>query len=418
MEWLYLVLAVAAVAGVPLFAVMGGVALLSFYLEGISLSAVIVELMRLSTTPSLVSIPLFTFAGYLLAESKAPQRLVLFYRAWFGWLPAGLPVACLIACAFFTAFTGASGVTIIALGGLLIPILKAGNYSEKFSLGLVTTCGSLGLLFAPSLPIILYGVISGTPINQLFLGGILPGFLMIFLLSAYSAWVVRKKPPPKEPFRLSVALLMLKKASGELLIPIVLLVLIYGGFVTVNEMSALTVFYVLILEIFVHRDISIGKDLAKIASESMVLVGGIFIILGCALGFTNYLVDAQVPLHLLDWMKQYITSPLMFLLLLNVVLLVVGSLIDIFSAIIMVPLILPLAKAFDIHPVHLGIVFLTNMEVAYLLPPVGLNLFISSFRFRKPLTEIYSASWPFLIVLIIGLLAVTYIPFLTLAFIE
>src|SRR3989338_3899942 len=335
MEWLYLVLAVAAVAGVPLFAVMGGVALLSFYLEGISLSAVIVELMRLSTTPSLVSIPLFTFAGYLLAESKAPQRLVLFYRAWFGWLPAGLPVACLIACAFFTAFTGASGVTIIALGGLLIPILKAGNYSEKFSLGLVTTCGSLGLLFAPSLPIILYGVISGTPINQLFLGGILPGFLMIFLLSAYSAWVVRKNPPPKEPFRLSVALLMLKKASGELLIPIVLLVLIYGGFVTVNEMSALTVFYVLILEIFVHRDISIGKDLAKIASESMVLVGGIFIILGCALGFTNYLVDAQVPLHLLDWMKQYITSPLMFLLLLNVVLLVVGSLIDIFSAIIM-----------------------------------------------------------------------------------
>ncbi len=416
MSWLYLILALAAVAGVPLFAVMGGVAVLSFYLVGVQPSAVIIELMRLATTPSLVSIPLFTFAGYLLAESKAPQRLILFYRAWFGWLPAGLPVASLIACSFFTAFTGASGVTIIALGGLLLPILTGQKYSEKFALGLVTTSGSLGLLFAPSLPLILYGVISGTNINQLFLGGLLPGFLLILLLSLYSAWVARKNPPPRQPFQLTVALLTLKKSLGELIIPPMLLILIYGGFVTVGEMSALTVFYVLMLELFVYKDVSMKRDLPRIASESMVLVGGIFIILGCALGFTNYVVDAQVPMKLLAWMQQYITSQFTFLLVLNLVLLVVGSLLDIFSAIIMVPLILPLAQAFDIHPVHLGIVFLANMEVGYLFPPVGLNLFISSFRFRKPLTEIYAASWPFLLVLLVGLLVITYVPFLTLAF--
>lgn len=402
-----------ALLGGPLFVLIGAGAIIGFHNAGIDLTAIIIELNRLTNSPTLITIPLFTFAGYILAESKAPRRLINLAESWFGWIPGGLAIVVLVACAFFTTFTGASGVTIVALGGLMFPVLLK-NYSERFSLGLITSSGSLGLLFPPSLPLILYGIVAGAPIDRLFLAGIIPGFILIVILSSYGSYWSTHFKIARTPFRLRIALKNLWQTKWEALLPFMLLLAIYSGTVTIAEAATLTVVYVLIVEMFIYRDIKMSK-LPKIVKESMVLVGAILIILGVALGFTNFLVDQEVPMKALSFIQDHIHSKIVFLLAINCFLLVVGCLMDIFSAIIVVvPLISPIAVAFGIDPIHLGIIFLANLEIGYMTPPVGINLFISSLKFQKSIVRLYVSVLPFIILLIIGLLLITYIPELSL----
>jgi tripartite ATP-independent transporter DctM subunit len=374
-----------------------------------------VELYRLASMPILPAIPLFTFAGYLLAESDTPRRLVNFSRAFFGWIPGGLSVVTLVSCAIFTAFTGASGVTIIALGGLLYPVLLKENYPEKFSLGMLTASGNLGLLFPPSLPIILYGLVSGVSIDQLFIAGIIPGILMVVLLSVYSIYYVRDIKVARTAFAWKNAFSALKEAGWEIPLPFIILFGIYGGYITITEAAAVTAFYVFVIEVFIYKDIKFKSELPKVMRESMVLVGGILVILGAALGLANYMVDAEIPMKILDFMKIFIQSKILFLITLNIFLLIVGFLMDIFSAImVVVPLIIPIAANFGVDPVHLGIIFLANLGIGYSTPPVGMNLFIASFRFNQPIVKLYVAAIPFLIILLIALILITYIPELSL----
>ncbi|MCP5463504.1 MAG: TRAP transporter large permease subunit [Deltaproteobacteria bacterium] len=473
-----------ALLGVPLFAIFGGVALYNYYQAGLHPIAIISEYYKLASQPVLLTIPLFTFAGYLLAESKAPTRLVKVAHAALGWMPGGLAIVTVLSCAFFTAFTGASGVTIIALGGLLYPILVKDGYSDKFSMGLVTSCGSLGLLFPPSLPLILYGLIGKVSIDKLFIAGILPGLVIVFVLKYYSQYMALAsngrrfsmqdgvkilksdavilialaifgallgglyhffgKVLINDPglvmvrflavllvlFVVSVVLLAktlpqnemvqaLRNAIWELPLPVVILVGIYGGFITVSEAAAVAAFYVLVVEVFIYRDLQIFTDIPKIIKESMVLVGGILIILGVAMGLTNYLIDQEVPFKIFNWVSQFITSKWMFLVALNIFLLIVGCMMDIFSAVIVVvPIITPIALKYGVDPIHLAIVFLTNLEIGYITPPVGLNLFISSFRFNRPVFELYRIAIPFLILLLVALLIITYIPWLSLGLLD
>jgi C4-dicarboxylate transporter DctM subunit len=404
-----------ALLGAPIFAVMSALALVAFHFSGIELSAVSVEIYRLASAPTILTIPLFTFAGYVLAESKAPVRLLRLSNAFLGWMPGGSAIVCLFICAFFTAFTGASGVTIIALGGLLFPILLKEGYSEKFSLGLITTCGSLGLLFPPSLPIILYGIIAKVDIDQLFMAGVLPGIVLMLILGGYAIYNARSIPRVKHEFSLSEMKGALWEARWEIPLPIFILGGIYGGIVTATEASALSAFYVLVVNTLFTKDLSLTKDIPKVIVESLTLVGAILLILCCALGLTNYLVDEEVPMKILETMKVLITNKYLFLFVLNIFLLIVGCLMDIFSAIIVVvPLILPIAEQFGINPLHLAIVFLTNLEIGYITPPVGINLFISSFRFNRPVVELYKLSIPFLLLMLFALSIITYIPWLTL----
>ncbi|MFC2170458.1 TRAP transporter large permease [Calditrichota bacterium] len=398
-----------AIAGAPLFAVFGALALAAFSSQGIDPVAVIIEMYRMTSQPTLVAIPLFTYAGYLLAESGAPQRLVRVSNALFGWMPGGLAMVALATCAFFTAFTGASGVTIVALGGLLFPVLIREGYNERFTLGLLTSSGSLGLLFPPSLPIILYALIASVSVDQLFAAGVLPGFVRILVVAVFCIFVAIKKKVPTQKFKLKEAFGAIREAAWELPLPLIILVGIYGGFFTAVEAAAITAAYLLVVEVFIRRDIHLFRDLPRITRESTILVGGILLILGSALGLTNYLIDAQAPQHIFEFMRGTISSKWTFLIALNIFLLIVGSLMDIFSAIIVVvPLILPIAQEFGVNPIHLGIIFLTNLEIGYSTPPVGLNLFIASFRFRKPVISLYRAALPFLAIMIITLIIITY----------
>ncbi|MGE3611620.1 MAG: TRAP transporter large permease [Bacteriovoracaceae bacterium] len=411
----YSLIFIFALLGAPIFAVMSAFALAAFYFSGTELSAVAVEIYRLASAPTILTIPLFTFAGYILAESKSPVRLLRLSNALFGWLPGGVAIVAIFICAFFTAFTGASGVTIIALGGLLYPILVKEGYSEKFSLGLITTCGSLGLLFPPSLPIILYGIIAKVDIDKLFLAGFLPGVLLMVILASYSFFQAKGIKRPKHQFSISEMKAALWEARFELPLPIFVLGGIYGGIVTATEASALSAFYVLIANCFFTKDLSLIRDVPKVIVESLTLVGAILLILCCALGLTNYLVDEEIPMKILESIRIFITNKYLFLFILNIFLLIVGCLMDIFSAIIVVvPLILPIAEQFGVDPLHLAIVFLTNLEIGYITPPVGINLFISSFRFNRPVLELYKVSVPFLFLLIFALLIITYIPWLSL----
>ena len=410
-----------AALGAPLFAVLLAASMLGFYSADIDLAIVAIELYRIVDTPLLVALPLFTFSGYLLSEANTSTRLVNLMQSLFGFLPSGLAIVAFVACAVFTALTGASGVTIVALGALLLPALRQAGFAEKFSMGLVTTSGSLGLLLVPSVPLILYGVIAqqldlGEPfaIVDLFVAGVAPMLLMLFMLSCWTLWRHRGGAIPRVPFQWRKVGAALWDARWEVPLPFAVLGGVFSGVFAISEAAAVTALYVVLAEVFGYREINM-RQLAKVAKESMVMVGGILLILGVALGFTNFLVDAEVPQQLMALMQEHIQSPLSFLLLLNVLLLILGAMLDIFAAlVIMVPLLLPVAVGFGIHPVHLGIIFLANMQVGYFTPPVGMNLFIASYRFKKPLTELYAATVPFMLILLLAVLIITYVPFLSL----
>ena len=403
--------------GTPIFVVISGLTLYLFFDSQIDISAIIIEMHRMATTPVLVAIPLFTFAGYLLSESGAPKRLIRLSNALLGWLPGGLSVIALVTCAVFTALTGATGLTIIALGGILLPAMKRGRYSENFSLGLLTTSGTLGLLFPPSLPLIIYAIVAKVRIDHLFIAGILPGILLVVLLSAFSVYRSVRTDVPKTKFKFNEVGIAIKETLWELPLPVVVLGGIYSGYFAVSEAAAITAVYVLLAEVVIYRDIRLGQ-LPEIMKKSMVLVGGILIILGAAMGLTNYLIDAEIPMQLLDFFKAHIENPILFLVVLNIFLLAVGCTMGIFSAlVVVVPLFTPLAEAYGIDPIHLGIIFLANLEIGASIPPLGINLFIASMRFDKPVLQLYVASLPFIAILLLALAIITYLPWLSLVLI-
>ncbi|MEM7053488.1 MAG: TRAP transporter large permease subunit [Pseudomonadota bacterium] len=408
-----------ALFGMPLFAVIALGAIIGFHQAGLSLSVVALEFQRIGETPVLVALPLFTFAGVLLAHSQTPSRLVDLTRALFGWLPGGLAILGLGLFALMTAFTGASGITVVALGSLMLPALLQAGYPERFSLGMVTAGSSMGVLLAPSLPLILYAVVAqqvapgqSIRIEDLFLAGILPALLMLVLLAGWAIYVRRGLPP--EPGEAPPVLKSLRAAIWELPLPFVVLGGIYSGWLLVVEAAVVTAAWVLISLVFIRRDISL-KKLPGIISESMVLVGAILIVLGMSMASTNIMIDTQVPQRLFDTVAPYINSEIVFLLIVNLLLLVVGMVLDIFAAlVIMAPLIIPIALAFGVDPVHLGIIFLANLQIGYCTPPVGINLFLASHRFNKDILEIYRATLPFLGWLLIALLIITWWPALSL----
>jgi len=408
-----LLLVVVLLLGAPIFSAIGASALFGFAGQDTNLSIVAIEFYGLAETPILLAIPLFTFAGFLLGEGGAPGRLVRLSQAALGALPGGLAMVSLVACAIFTAFTGASGVTIIALGAVLFPALTAAGYSERFSLGLITSSGSLGLLFAPSLPLILYGIVAEVSIDDLFRAGIGPGILMILALSLYCYWKNRR-PSASEPFSVAKLKAAIVDARYELPLPPLVLGGIYSGYFAVSEAAAVTAVYVLVSEFVLRREIPLGA-LPRIVRESMVLVGGIFVILGLSLASTSYMISMEVPQRLFEWVSPYLATETFFLVALLVFLLIVGAILDIFSAtVLVVPLIVPVALEYNVDPVHLGIVFLAAMELGYMTPPVGMNLFMSSLRFNKGIGEVCLATLPFLIVLFLCVLLITFLPQLSL----
>ena len=416
-----LLLLAMALLGAPLFAVIAAGAVLAFARADIDQIAVVMEMYRIADTPVLLAIPLFTFAGFILGESRAPSRLVRLSDALLGWMPGGLAVIALVTCALFTAFTGASGVTIVAMGALLYPALRDAGYRESFSLGLVTTSGSLGLLFAPSLPLILYGIVAEVSVDRLFIAGILPGALMVLALGLWSfreGRTLRHGSASRPRFDLGEAAVAVRSAIWEIPLPVIVLGGVYSGFFAVSEAAAVTVLYVLVVEVLIYREIPL-RTLPSIMRESMVLVGGILVILGASLASTNAMIDAQVPDRLFQFVTAHVSSELTFLILLNIFLLVLGTMLDIFSAlVIVVPLLLPLAQGFGIDPIHLGMIFLANMQIGYCTPPVGMNLFIASYRFDKPVVTLYRATLPFLLILFACVLLITYWPWLSLVLVR
>ncbi len=399
--------------GAPIFIGLGGLAVFFFWRDWTPLSAISAEAYRIVVSPTLPTIPLFTLAGYILAESNASERLVKLFRSLFGWIPGGTPVVLVLLCGFFTALTGGSGVTILALGGLFLPLLIKEGYSKTFSLGLVTVAGSLGLLFPPSLPLILYALTAGISVKSVFLAGLLPGLIRVAIVSGWAVWQGRSQSITRHPFKIDKIKSALKEAKWEIAIPILILFGIFGGYTTLVETAAIAVIYVVIVEVIVYRDLS-WKELINIISECGTLIGGVLIILGVAMGLTSYLVDAQIPLHLLEWVKANISSKFVFLLMLNIFLLAIGCMMDIFSAIIIsVPLIAPIGAYFGIDPIHLAIIFIANLELGFLTPPVGMNLFLSAYRFKEDMPTIYRSTIPFFIAMLVSVIAVTYIPSLS-----
>lgn len=410
------ILAAAVLLGAPLFAALGGLAVLLFRYSQVPTASIPAEIYRLVTSPTLPTIPLFTFAGYILTVGNTSGRLVRLFRAMMGWMPGAIAVVTVLVCTFFTTFTGASGVTIVALGGILLPALLAERYPERFSYGLLTASGSLGLLFPPCLPVILYAVVAGIPVDKMFLGGVLPGVLLVLLMAGWGVRTGVLSGARRTPFSLSELGEAAWDAKWDILLPVVVLFGIFGGFATTVEAAAITVLYAFFVGVFVHRDVGLRKQFPEAGTESARLVGGFLILFAVATGLTAYLVDAGVPQAIFQWVRQTIHSRYVFLLVLNVFLLIVGSFMHIFSAIVVVvPIIAPLATAFDIHPVHLGIIFLANLELGFLMPPAGMNLFLSAYRFDRSLGEIYRSVIPFLLILLAGVLAITYLPVLTTA---
>ena len=411
---LTLLLIVAAISGAPLFVVITASALLWFYFMGIDLSIVVIEMYRLAANPLLIALLFFAFAGYVLAESGAGKRLVKLSAAIFGCVRGGLAVVALLSCAFFTALTGASGITIVALGGLLLPAMLEENYPEDFSLGLLTSSGSLGLLFPPSLPMIIYGVVASVSIPQLFLAGLIPGFFLIVLLSIYSMYTGVRGECKIISFSSRDLLDTARETVWEILLPVVVFGGIYSGFLAVSEVAVVTVVYVLLVALLINRDVKFSQ-MPTIVVKSVVMVGSIIIILGAALAFNSLLVDQQVPSKILLWIQGHVESKFVFLLILNIFLLFVGCLLDVYSALVIVaPLIVPLAQGYDINLLHLGIIFLTNLQIGYSTPPIGMNLFIASLRFEKSVLRLSVASLPFLGILLVALLIITFVPGLSL----
>ncbi|MEX2649064.1 MAG: TRAP transporter large permease subunit [Alphaproteobacteria bacterium] len=407
------VLTLGALLGAPIFVLLGGTALLLFFADGVPTGTVMNATYRVAISPAIATLPLFTLTGYLLAEGRTPERLVRLFRAWFGWLPGGLAVACVLVCAFFSTFTGASGVTILALGGLLLPVLLRNGYRERFSIGLLTASGSIGLLFPPSLAVIVYGVIAHISILDLFVAGIVPGLIMVGAVCCLGvrAGLLARVERPRFDFREAVRALW--DARWEVLLPIVALGAIFGGYCSLPEAAAITVVYALVVQVLVRRDVHVTRDLPRILVKCAALIGGIFAILGAAMGLTSYLVDADVPTMAAEWIQQLIASRLLFLLCLNVVLLAVGCLMDVFSAAaVVLPLIIPMAAAYGIHPLHMAMIFLTNLELGYLTPPVGMNLFLAAYRFERTIGQVCGSALPFLLLLAAVVLAVTYGPLL------
>ena len=421
----FVALLLLAILGTPLFVIIIGAAMLGFYANDIPLEVLAVEIYRIADTPMLIALPLFTLTGYLLAESKTSERLVRVSQALLGWLPGGLSIIALVCCALFTAFTGASGVTIVAIGALLYPALQKVGYKQRFSLGLITSSGSLGLLIAPSLPLILYGIIAqqmhiGEPftLQDLFIAGLAPAGLMIVLLASYSIWSNRQQGIQQQAFSVMELKHALWQARWEIPLPFVILLGIYSGSLAISETAAIACLYVIVIETLIYREISFIQ-LITIMRRAMTMVGGIIVILAASLALTNVIIDAEVPAYIFEWMQSHISSKWTFLIVLNILLLILGAFLDIFAAIvIVVPLILPIAVSYGIHPVHLGIIFLANMQIGYFTPPVGMNLFIASYRFKKPITELYQATIPFMLVLMLASILITYIPALSLFFID
>lgn len=410
---LILILLILAVFGLPIYVIIGGIGYLLFAGAGEPLEIIPNEAYSMLISTSIPAIPLFTLTGFILSESKAGERLVKLFRSLFSWIPGGLAVMAILVSGFFTTFTGASGVTILALGALLSYVLVKGKYKKDFSVGLLTASGSIGLLFPPSLPIIIYGVTAQVSIKEMFVGGIVPGLLMITAAALYSIYYAKKHNVEKEPFNLREAISAFRESIWEVLLPFIILASYFGGLTTLVESAGIAVVYSLLVEVVIKRDLRI-RDLSNVVLKSIPIIGGVLIILACAKGLSYFIVDAEIPMKLTEWVKLNISSKYVFLLMLNLALLITGMFMDIFSAImVVVPLIIPLGNIFGIHPVHLGIIFLANMELGYLTPPIGLNLFLSSYRFEEPVSKIYKYVIPFFIIQIIAVLLITYLPFIS-----
>ena len=421
--WPWLVaLTIVGILGTPIFALLGGIAMFGFFIDGSRPVVPLIKAYEELTSPAanLAAIPLFTLTGFLLAEGKSSERLLRALRGLFGWIPGGTAVAAASLCAFFTLFTGGSGVTILALGGLLLPALVKEGYPERFSIGLLTASGSLGLLFPLSVPLILYAIVAqNVAIEDLFIGGLLPGLLMLGLIAALGVRQALKSGATRSSFSMGEMAGSLWEAKWELLLPVVVLTALLGGYATTSESAAIAALYAVIVQRFIHRDLPTSRDVLRVASESVALVGGVLLILAVAVGLTNYLVNAQVPDQLIAWTQEHVQSRILFLLYLNLFLLLVGTVMDIFSAIVVVvPLIIPLAAVYDINLVHLGVIFIANLELGYLHPPLGLNLLLASVRFKKPVLEVMWATLPMLGILALGVLLITYVPWLTLGLLQ
>jgi len=412
-----LILIILCIIGTPLFSVIAASAIFGYASQEIDLMAIVIEIIGISDMPFLSAIPLFTLSGYLLSESNAPKRLVALTDVFLGWMPSGLAIVSILACALFTAFTGASGVTIIALGAILYPALKEDGYPDKFNLGLITTSGSLGLLFAPSLPLILYGVIAEVSIDNLFKAGILPGLMMIILLSFYSFSVNAKNSKSGKPFNLKKALITLKECAWEIPLPFLVLGGIYSGFFAISEAAALTALYVFIVEVVILKEIKF-IDLPSLMRESMIMVGGILIVLAVSLASTNYMIDSGLPQKIFGLVSEVVDDQITFIILLLLFLIILGAILDIFSAIVLVvPILLPIAEMYEINQIHLGIIFLSTMQLGYLTPPVGINLFIASYRFDRSIIDVYSSTIPFFLILLISVILIAFLPSLSIVFI-
>jgi len=410
---LIILLVVSAIFGMRIFIVLGGIAYLLFARTAQPLEIIPNEAYELLIGHMIPAIPLFTVTGFILSESKAGERLVRLFKSLFAWFPGGLAIMAVLVCAFFTTFTGASGVTILALGALLSYVLVNGKYKRRFSIGLLTASGSIGLLFPPSLPIIIYGVIAGISIKDMFVGGIVPGFVMVLVLVIYGIIYAVRNKAERIPFQFKETFSAIRESIWEILLPVVIILGYFGGLTTLVESGAIAVIYALIVEVVIHRDLKI-RDLPQVILKCIPIIGGVLIILALAKGLSYFIVDAEIPLQLTAWVKANIGSKIVFLLLLNIALLITGCFMDIFSAImVVVPLIIPLGNLFGIHPVHLGIIFLANMELGYLTPPVGLNLFLSSYRFNEPMVNVYKSVFPFFLIQLVSVLLITYIPVLS-----
>jgi len=408
----------AAALGTPIYALLGGIAVLMFWNDRVTTAAIPAETYRIVTSEVFPAIPIFTLIGFILSESGASRRLEQLFVNWFGWMPGGIAVAVTLLCAFFTTFTGASGATILALGALLLPILMNRGFSASFSVGLLTSTGSIGLLLPPSIVVILYAVVAQEPIIDMFKAAIVPGVLMVLPVIGWCVWKARKLNVQRDPFHLGKALASLRYAAGELSLPVVVLGLLFAGWCSPVEAAAFGAVYALLIESLVYRDLGFRK-IYRLLVDGGIMVGSILIVLGVAMGLTSYLIDAGIPMQAAEWVKTHVESRWVFLLAMNAALLLVGCFMDIFSAlIVVVPLLLPIALVFGVDPAHLGIIFLANLQLGYLTPPVGMNLFLASVRFNRPLLSVARDTFPFLLLNSLVVLVITYIPALSLWFIE